>query len=120
MCVLGKISAPYTTSSALNPTLINTHGSHTLLGKSTQSRHMDKASVLCVGTNSLLLMNTCHPTAASPPPPPGAAAQEEEAKLPEVSSPRSSAARREDGCLLIGQAAQMSLHRTEVCAQLHL
>lgn len=33
------------------------------------------ASVLCVGTNSLLLMNTCHPTAASPT---GAAAQEEE------------------------------------------
>lgn len=66
--MLGKISAPYTTSSALNPTLINTHGSHILLGKSTQSRHMDMASVLCVGTNSLLLMNTCHPTAASPPP----------------------------------------------------
>lgn len=65
VCVLGKSSTPYTTFSALNPTL-TTHGSLTLLGKSTQSRHMDMASVLCMGTNSLLLMNTCHPTAASP------------------------------------------------------
>lgn len=126
MCVPGKISTPYITSSALNSTLINTHGSLTLR-KFTQNRRTDMATVLCMGANSSLLdeylaFNSSLTPEELQPRRRRKRNKREETRLPEVYSPRGrpnrqSLAMWEGRCLLTGPAAQMSLHRTEVCAQ---
>lgn len=106
--MLGKISTPYSTFSALKPTLVNAHGSLTPLG----SPHRADTWTWLVSFAWALTAHFCWIPAIQQQPPPQELQpkrkrnKKEEAKFPEVSSPRgrpnrSSAAMWESGCLLI-------------------